>query len=60
MGAVVLPPPWALSWALWAGEHRWSPFPQLGPQHFASWGQGWGRAERLFSQNLLPGVWGGG
>ena len=31
----------AQSWAQW--EHRWSPCPQLGPQHFASWGQGWGR-----------------
>lgn len=23
---------------LHGGEHRWSPLPQLWPQHFASWG----------------------
>lgn len=40
--------------ALWGTGAQMEPVPQLGPQHFASWGQGWGGS----SCSLRPPPWG--
>lgn len=43
---------------LLGGEHRWSPLPQLWPQHFTSWGRGVGAGQPAVP--LDPSPWGQG